>query len=508
MINPESGDLVQGITKCLRKGHSGHGIYTNHLGTTVIGVWKWFSYFEWIFLIEIDRDKAFAPIIKSLYLYFLIGGIFLIFAVIIAFSLSRNIDKSVSAFVDSFTRGASGDLSVEYPLPSIESKIIMEFKDNKYVDYDKARGMCFFEIGDFAGDMGRAISCRLLRERKVRSCRDCRIYKTVMKNELNELGAWFNMFMKNMKRVVGMIKRLVDSQLLSSREMSDTTIEFSENATDQASSTEEIMGTIEELFAGFDNVLRDSVDQNQSLRIMILRVTELSSIIDSIASEIKKTQMSTDDISHMAKQGGVKLNRMNEIMGRVYNSSTEMVKIINIIDDISEQINLLALNAAIEAARAGDTGRGFAVVADEISKLADQTASSVKEIDSLIKLNNEQINEGMSNVKDSVQTLSSIISGFNSISIMMSNISDFMKKQAEANAAINEEMKLIKDKSDEIKLTTNEHKGASDEILKSVSNIAELTQENAAGAEKIAANAEQVSGMARELADNIRFLKV
>ena len=87
-------------------------------------------------------------------------------------------------------------------------------------------------------------------------------------------------------------------------------------------------------------------------------------------------------------------------------SSREMMGIVDIINDISEKINLLSLNAAIEAARAGDAGRGFAVVADEISKLADQTAISIKEIDRLIKVNNDEITAGGDNIDSAIDTIS------------------------------------------------------------------------------------------------------
>ena len=93
-----------------------------------------------------------------------------------------------------------------------------------------------------------------------------------------------------------------------------------------------------------------------------------------------------------------------------------MQNIVGIINDISDKINLLSLNAAIEAARAGDAGRGFAVVADEISKLADQTAHSIKEISDLIQENETEISRGTENVRASVEMISQIISGVNVIS--------------------------------------------------------------------------------------------
>jgi len=175
---------------------------------------------------------------------------------------------------------------------------------------------------------------------------------------------------------------------------------FSESSQNQAASVEEITATAEEVSSGVENVSRGVGEQYGSLNELATRLEELSGMVIAMGEKIRSAMEMTSDISATATLGSEILGYMNRSMTKVNESSAKMTGIVEMISSISDQTNLLSLNAAIEAARAGDAGRGFAVVADEISKLADQTAASIKEIDSLIRENNDEMKQGMQNVEN------------------------------------------------------------------------------------------------------------
>ncbi|HOD13939.1 MAG TPA: methyl-accepting chemotaxis protein [Spirochaetota bacterium] len=507
LINQETRQLVKSVSTCLATAHAGHAEYVNHENNRVIGVWKWLSYFQWMVLIEVGRNEAFAAITKTIIIYVIVAGIFIALSIAVALLLSRNIRTSMSNFMDSFGKGALGDLSVRYPVSDKSSRAIYRKQGDDYVEYDRSRGFCFFTMGSIAGRLGLQVACRHIVEEKFKSCRQCDVYRANMKNEMHEMGIWFNLFMVKIAEVVGKTGNLSRELFTSSDELSRTIGEFSENANVQAASAEEIMATVESLVAGFDLISERVTDHNISLKTMIHRVQELTSIIDAMGDKVSKTQINTDEFTDKAKHGEIMLKDMNQSMIKISASSTEMMEIIGIIDDISEQINLLALNASIEAARAGEAGRGFAVVADEVSKLADQTARSLKRIDSLIKVNNSEIKKGLSNVTETVGTIAAVIEGFNLISTMMKNVSDVMKVEIDTKHMVVDEMASVEKRSGSIQEVTDEQKIASDDIVSSIAMINKTTQEIAARAEELAANSENMRNEAEALNESIVFFK-
>ncbi len=328
------------------------------------------------------------------------------------------------------------------------------------------------------------------------------------RDETGLLAGYFNKFVARISEVIRDTSLTADQLSVSSTEMSSSTMAFSENAQSQAASAEEIMASVEEISAGMDSVASIAENQQGNMNSLMQRIDILSDIITGMSSQVKEALGTSGAITEKARSGEQSLGSMNESMRKIGDSSNKMTDIIKIINNISDQINLLSLNAAIEAARAGDAGRGFAVVADEISKLADKTAQSLKDIDSLIKTNESEIGKGISIVNVTVDTIGTIIRGVNTVADMMKSIFDFMEKQQENNTLLINEATQARISSEEIRSATDEQKIAISEIVKTISNINEKTQTNASGAEEMAGNSEEISGMAETLKMKVGFFKV
>jgi methyl-accepting chemotaxis protein len=262
----------------------------------------------------------------------------------------------------------------------------------------------------------------------------------------------FNMFENNMADTVNGIRKVASEVEMDAEQVSATSMELAQGATDQASVMEEFTATIE--------TVSDQVSANAEY------TREISKQVEDIGGKITIT---TD-----------KMNDMVESMNEIEKSSQEIRQIIDTISDVASQTNLLALNASIEAARAGESGRGFAVVADQVTALAASTASAVKDSTKLIENSIAEVSKGMQITEEISKQQSTVAENARSIVEEVNNVADTLSAQKESFLQLNE----------------------------GVNQINYVVQTNSATSQQCAASSQEMNGQADALSKLIARFKV
>lgn len=202
---------------------------------------------------------------------------------------------------------------------------------------------------------------------------------------------------------------LVEEIAVSGEAVHDGSTEISSSSDELARRTESAAASIQETTAAVQEI-------NASLQDVSKNVSEATAVAQEARSE--------------AENSGEVVKTAVSVMGEIASSSTRISSIIDVIEDISFQINLLALNAGVEAARAGDAGRGFSVVAAEVRALAQRTSEAVGDITSLISESSENVDRGASSVEKASKALENIAKGVIDISDRMGSIAGAVEEQA------------------------------------------------------------------------------
>ncbi len=279
--------------------------------------------------------------------------------------------------------------------------------------------------------------------------------------------------------------------------------EFVKMAHDQAATLEQMASAMDEVSTSIDNIARTTREESESMEEVESHMIDLTARTQEMSMEMQKANRIVLSTTEHATQGGNSLQQMVASMDHISDGSQKMLGIVSIINEIADRVNLLSLNASIEAARAGDAGRGFAVVAEEISKLADQTASSIGDINGLIQMSTEEVNRGKSIVEENSKSIQDIIEDVKSITGMMDRMDGIMKRQMEIYKIVQASINGVSIKSRGIRHATEEQKQGITEVLSSISYVAEITNQNVSRSENVASIVEKTRLTSIELRDNI-----
>ena len=246
------------------------------------------------------------------------------------------------------------------------------------------------------------------------------------------------------------------------------------------SGTETIGTASSEIAAGNLDLSARTEQQAGSLEETASAMEELTATVRQNSDNARQAKQMAVSASDKAVRGGEVMGDVIRTMEAIDSASNKIADIISVIDGIAFQTNILALNAAVEAARAGEQGRGFAVVATEVRNLAHRSAAAAKEIKTLISDSVEQVGQGGKLVQQAGAAMTEVVDTVRSVTDIVSEIS---AASAEQSTGI-------------------------DEINRAITQMDEVTQQNAALVEEAAAASQSLQEQASKLASVVGAFKL
>lgn len=262
-------------------------------------------------------------------------------------------------------------------------------------------------------------------------------------DEVATIAASFNVFVEKIHSVLSAVREVARSVDTAASEIAAGNIDLS-------SRTEQAAASLQQTAAAMEQI--DVTGKN------------------AVAS-VRQATSEARGASESARTGFGTVSVATDAMARIEQSSERVGSITAIIEGIAFQTNILALNAAVEAARAGEQGRGFAVVATEVRSLAQRSASAAKEIKALVESTVSQVQQGSRLVREAGESMSVTVEGIGRVAVII----------------------------DDVARSATEQSRGIDEISRSVGQLDELTQRNAALVEQAAAGSAALKEQAAQL---------
>jgi methyl-accepting chemotaxis protein len=272
------------------------------------------------------------------------------------------------------------------------------------------------------------------------------------KDEIGKMLAALTRMNASLANIVGDVRKSADSIATGSSQIASGNADLSQRTEEQASNLQQTAASMEQLTV----TVKNNADAAQQARQL------------------------SESAREAADAGGIVVGKVVDTMDQIANSSRKISDIIGVIDGIAFQTNILALNAAVEAARAGEQGRGFAVVAGEVRALAQRSSEAAREIKSLIGTSVTNVEQGSQLAGDAGRAIEAIV----------------------------EQVKRVNDLVGEISAASLEQTSGIGQVGDAVTQLDQVTQQNAALVEESAAAAESLQQQAEHMKGSVAVFRL
>ena len=313
-------------------------------------------------------------------------------------------------------------------------------------------------------------------------------------DEIGELAGWFNTFIEKLQGIIKKVAENSSSVNQSATGLSAIATQMAGGA-DQSSS---LANTVSESATGMCdnlNTIVSAIEESSSNASMVAAAAEeMNATIGEIAKNAENGRNISDQAVSKAKDASSQMNALEE-------AAQSIGKVVETINDISEQVNLLALNATIEAARAGEAGKGFAVVANEIKDLAKQTAGATQDI-------KDKIANIQGSTKNTITVIDEISSVINNVNELVSTIATAVEEQSSATQEIADNIGQASQGINQVSSNVTQSSSVASEISQKMEVLNQSSGEMSNSSSQVKMSAEELQQMAATLNKIVGSFKV
>ena len=448
--------------------------------------------------VGVDKARIDAIAAEGIKMLALVGGVALLVVGALAVVVASRLTRSIPGLSKAMGLVAAGELDTTIPYTKLGNEIggmarnvevfrtnalkVQEMTEGERVALAARRDERARMMQDLQRSFGRVVDAALEGDFTPR------IEASFADDELNRLAGSVNALVARIDEIIGdtgtalaslantdLTHRMVTSyggalgQL--GRDTNQVAERLGEVVTALKQSSRGLKLATGEILSGANDLSERTTRQAATIEETSAAMTQLAETVRINAEKAEDARHVAAEVSRTAEEGGAVMEKANDAMERITQSSSKISSIIGLIDDIAFQTNLLALNASVEAARAGEAGKGFAVVAVEVRRLAQSAAQASSEVKALIDASGGEVQGGTRLVAEAAGKLSQMLHAAQRSSALMAEIASASQNQAQSI----------------------------DEVNAAVRQLDEMTQHNAALVEEINAAIEQTEAQAGQV---------